>query len=163
MIREVTQRNANYWLPRLLSISDQVHAAADRSAQKHFAHMLQNSDPEFWNLLVNNLFWFKQCVCLWKQLVFNCYTDFNVEKVNNLWLMLAVVHCAASCMLKKPFILWYVFIHSTRKEKARRLVSDRIFLWTLHFLPSLKCLLTNGAGRKARVGSQEHLCTLAFI
>lgn len=116
MIRVVSQRHANYWLPRLLSISDQVHVAADRSAQKHFAHMLQNSDPEYWNLLVNNLFWFKQCVWLWKQLVFNCYTDFNVEKVNNLWLMLAVVCYAASCMLKKPSIIWYV---QCKKRKGK--------------------------------------------
>lgn len=96
---------------------------ADRSAQKHFAHMLQNSDPEYWNLFVNILLWFKQCICLWKQLVFYCYIDFSVEKENNLWLMLAVVSCAASCVLKKPFILWYVFVHSAGKEKARRLAS----------------------------------------
>lgn len=54
------------------------------------------------------------------------------------------------------------------QEKKRQgdlqvFVSDRIFLWTLHFLPGLKCLLTDGAGRKAKVGSQEHLCTFAFI
>lgn len=56
----------------------------------------------------------------------------------------------------------------TVQEKKRQgdlqvFVSDRIFLWTLHFLPGLKCLLTDGAGRKAKVGCQEHLCTLAFI
>lgn len=49
--------------------------------------------------------------------------DFNVKKENNLWLMLAVVSYAASPVLKKPFILWHVFIHSTRKEKARTLAS----------------------------------------
>lgn len=63
---------------------------------------------------------------------------------------------------------YYGMSSNTVQEKKRQgdlqvFVSDRIFLWTLHFLPGLKCLLTNAAGRKAKVGSQEHLCTLTFI
>lgn len=137
--------------------------AADRSAQKHFAHMLQNSDAEYWNLFVNILLWFKQCICLWKQLVFYCYTDFNVEKENNLWLMLAVVSYAASCVLKKPFILWYVFMQSTRKEKARRL---GFFLGHCPFSlvwNAFVWMSPAGRLREDPRNNSRHLFTLAFV
>lgn len=91
--------------------------AADKVALKHFAHMLQISDPEYWSLFVNILLWFKQCICLWEQLVFFCYTDLCVEKENNLWFILAVVNYEDLSMLKKYFILWYAFIHSAKKGK----------------------------------------------
>lgn len=75
--------------------------------------------------------------------------------------MLAVVHYAASCMLKKPFILWYDFTHSTRKEKSRRLASICVrqdFSLDIALSPQSEMPSTDGAGGKAKVGSQEQHC-----
>lgn len=38
--------------------------------------------------------------------------------------MLAAINYAALCVLKKPFILWYVFIHSTKEKKTKRQDKD---------------------------------------
>lgn len=131
--------------------------------------MLKNSNPEYWNLFVNNLLWFKQCICLWKQLVFYCYTDFSAEKENNLWLMLAVVSYAALCVFKSPS--YYGMSSYTVQEMKRQgdlqiLVSDRIFLWNWPFSLAWNAFVWMGPAERLREdprNNRSHLCSLASI